>query len=162
MTIRPAVAADVPLLIDLAQRIWRACYPEIILPEQIEFMLGWMYSEDEIRRQIAAGVPWKIAELNGSAIGYLSYQREDDGRVKISKLYVLPEHQRRGHGQEMLVHIFEQAQMLGAPAVWLQVNKRNECAIGAYRKAGFEIIDEAVFEIGGGFVMDDYLMARPV
>jgi ribosomal protein S18 acetylase RimI-like enzyme len=160
MTIRVAVEADVPLLIDLAQRIWRACYPEIISHEQIEFMLGWMYSEDEIRRQIAAGVPWKIAELNGSAIGYLSYQREDDGRVKISKLYVLPEHQRRGYGQEMLTSIFEQARMLGAPAVWLQVNKRNAGAIGAYREAGFKIIDEAVFDIGGGFVMDDYLMAR--
>ena len=129
MTIRPAVEADVPLIIDLAQRIWRACYPEIISPEQIEFMLGWMYSEDEIRRQIAAGVPWKIAELDGRPIGYLSYHREEDGRVKISKLYVLPEHQRRGHGQEMLAHIFEQARMLGAPAVWLQVNKRNEGAM---------------------------------
>jgi ribosomal protein S18 acetylase RimI-like enzyme len=50
--------------------------------------------------------------------------------------------------------------MLGAPAVWLQVNKRNAGAIGAYRKAGFDIINEAVFEIGGGFVMDDYLMAK--
>ena len=48
MTIRPAVEADVPLLIELAQRIWRACYPEIISPEQIEFMLAWMYAEDEI------------------------------------------------------------------------------------------------------------------
>jgi ribosomal protein S18 acetylase RimI-like enzyme len=160
MTIRVAVEADVPLLVDLAQRIWRACYPEIISPEQIEFMLAWMYAEDEIRRQIAAGVPWKIAKLDGRPIGYLAYQSEDDGRVKISKLYVLPEHQRRGHGQEMLAQIFEQAQMLGAPAVWLQVNKRNAGAIGAYRKAGFKIIDEAVFDIGGGFVMDDYLMAR--
>ena len=107
-------------------------------------------------------MPWKIAKLDGRPIGYLAYQREDDGRVKISKLYVLPEHQRRGHGQEMLAQIFEQAQMLGAPAVWLQVNKRNAGAIGAYRKAGFEIIDGAVFNVGGGFVMDDYLMAKEV
>jgi ribosomal protein S18 acetylase RimI-like enzyme len=73
-----------------------------------------MYSEDEIRGQIAARVPWKIAELNGSAIGYLSYQREDDGRAKISKLYVLPAHQRRGHGQEMLKYISGQARLAGA------------------------------------------------
>ena len=55
---------------------------------------------------------------------------------------------------------FVVARRLGAPAVWLQVNKRNERAIGAYLKAGFEIIGEAVFDIGGGFVMDDYLMAK--
>ena len=160
MQIRPATEADIPLLRDLAQRIWRECYPGIIALEQIEFMLGWMYSVEEIRRQLAAGVPWEIAELDGDPVGYLSWQREDDGRVKISKLYVLPQHQRRGLGRRMLDHIFACARALGARAVWLQVNKRNERAIGAYLKAGFRIEKEAVFDIGGGFVMDDYLIVR--
>ena len=160
MQIRPATEADIPLLRDLAQRIWRECYSGIITPEQIEFMLGWMYSEDEIRSQLAARVPWEIAELDGVPVGYLSWQREEDGRVKINKLYVLPPHQRRGLGRQMLEHICEQARGLGAPAVWLQVNKRNERAVSAYLRAGFHIEKEAVFDIGGGFVMDDYLMAK--
>lgn len=160
MNTRPATEADIPLLRDLAQRIWRECYPGIITAEQIEFMLGWMYSEEEIRRQLAAGIPWEIVEHDGAVIGYLSYQFEPDGRVKISKLYVLPEQQRKGHGRQMLGHICAQARGLGASGVWLQVNKRNERAIGAYLKAGFHIEKEAVFDIGGGFVMDDYLMAR--
>ena len=162
MEIRSATEADIPLLRDLAQCIWRACYPGIITPEQIEFMLGWMYSEEEIRRQIAAKIPWEIAEQDGRPLGYLSYQLESDGRVKISKLYVLPEQQRRGHGRQLLAHICEQACVHGAREVWLQVNKRNERAIGAYLKAGFHIAEEAVFAIGNGFVMDDYLMARSV
>ena len=162
MQIRPATEADIPLLRNLAQRIWRECYPGIITAEQIEFMLGWMYSEKEMRRQITAGVPWEIAELDGEPVGYLSWQREADGRVKISKLYVLPKHQRRGLGRAMLDHITEQARVLGAHALWMQVNKRNERAIGAYLKAGFHIEREAVFDIGGGFVMDDYLMTRAV
>lgn len=160
MEIRPATEADIPLLRDLAQRIWRECYPGIITAEQIEFMLGWMYSEDEIRRQLAAKIPWEIAEQDGIAMGYLSYQLEPDGRVKISKLYVLPARQRRGLGQQLLAHICGQARKLGASEVWLQVNKRNERAIGAYLKAGFRIEKEAVFEIGNGFVMDDYLLAK--
>ncbi|MEQ1854606.1 MAG: GNAT family N-acetyltransferase, partial [Chthoniobacteraceae bacterium] len=82
MTTRSATEADIPLLRDLAQRIWRECYPGIITPEQIEFMLGWMYGEEEIRRQLAAGIPWEIVEHDGAAIGYLSYQLEPDGRVK--------------------------------------------------------------------------------
>jgi ribosomal protein S18 acetylase RimI-like enzyme len=160
MTTRPATEADVSLLRDLAQRIWRECYPGIITPEQIEFMLDWMYSEEEIRRQIAAGIPWEVVEQAGAAIGYLSYQLEPDGRVKISKLYVLPEQQRQGHGRRLLDHICAQARALGASEVWLQVNKRNERAIRAYLKAGFHIQKEAVFDIGNSFVMDDYLMAR--
>jgi ribosomal protein S18 acetylase RimI-like enzyme len=39
--------------------------------------------------------------------------------------------------------------------LWLQVNKRNGGAIAFYRAAGFEVVREAVFDIGGGFVMDD-------
>ncbi|MEO6742565.1 MAG: GNAT family N-acetyltransferase [Chthoniobacteraceae bacterium] len=160
MQIRAATESDIPVLRELAQRIWRECYPGLITVEQIEFMLGWMYSEEEIRRQLAAGVPWGIAELKGEPVGYLSWQREDDGRVKISKLYVLPQRQRCGLGRQMLEHVCEQSRALGAHAVWLQVNKRNERAIGAYLKACFHIENEAVFDIGGGFVMDDYLMVR--
>jgi ribosomal protein S18 acetylase RimI-like enzyme len=51
---------------------------------------------------------------------------------------------------------------LGRRALWLQVNKRNTGPIKFYRAAGFEIVREAVFEIGGGFVMDDSVMAKPL
>ena len=56
-------------------------------------------------------------------------------------------------GQRLLAHVCECARTLGARDVWMQVNKRNERAIGAYLKAGFRIEKEAVFDIGGGFVM---------
>ena len=160
MKIRTAAEADIPLLRDLAQHIWRECYPQIISVEQIEFMLGWMYGEEEIRRQLRAGVTWEIVEDEGAAIGFLSFSVEADGRVKLHKMYVLPERQRGGIGQKLLTHACEQARELGAREVWMQVNKRNQPAIGAYLKAGFRIEKEAVFEIGGGFVMDDYVMAR--
>ena len=56
----------------------------------------------------------------------------------------------------------ERARALGAHEVWLQVNKRNARAIAAYVKAGFHIASEAVADIGHGFVMDDYFMAKAV
>ena len=161
-SIRPAEEADVPVLRDLAQRIWRDCYPGIITVEQIEFMLGWMYGDQEIRAQLRDGVPWEIVEDDGAAIGFLSFSVEDDGRVKLHKMYLLPDRQRRGIGQKLLAHVCERARTLGAHEVWLQVNRRNARAIGAYLKAGFRIAREAVFDIGNGFVMDDYLMARAV
>ena len=160
MTLRPANEADIPLLRDLAQRIWRACYPGIIAVEQIEFMLGWMYGEEEIRRQLRDGCTWEIVEDADAAIGFLSFGLEGDGRVKLHKMYLLPNRQRGGIGQQLLAHVCECARALGAQEVWMQVNKRNQPAIGAYLKAGFRIEKEAVFEIGGGFVMDDYLMTR--
>jgi hypothetical protein len=44
----------------------------------------------------------------------------------------------------------------------MQVNKANARAIDAYRKAGFRIAQEAVFDIGHGFIMDDYLMEKHI
>jgi hypothetical protein len=35
-------------------------------------------------------------------------------------------------------------------------------AVEAYKRMGFAIEKEVVADIGGGFVMDDYLMTRPV
>lgn len=162
MTIRPATTEDIPLLPSLAERIWRVCYPGIITPEQIEFMLGWMYSEEQIRKELLAGVSWEVAVEDGQAIGFLSYQLEPDGRVKLNKLYLLPEHQGRGHSRTLLEHVTSRTRALGGSEIWLQVNKRNVRAVAAYQKAGFHIAEEAVFDIGNGFVMDDYLMAKAV
>ena len=163
MRFRPAIAADIPLLRELAQRIWHACYPDIISAEQIEFMLGRMYSEEQIRKELAEGVSWEVIENEpGNSIGFLAFHLEPDNRVKLNKLYVLPEVQGKGIGTAALRHVFASAAKLGARAVWMQVNKANHRAIGAYKKAGFQIVEEAVFEIGNGFVMDDYLMEKAV
>ena len=107
MKIRTAAEADIPLLRDLAQHIWRECYPQIISVEQIEFMLGWMYGEEEIRRQLRAGVTWEIVEDEGAAIGFLSFSVEADGRVKLHKMYLLPNRQRGGIGRQLLAHVCE-------------------------------------------------------
>ena len=163
MEIRDASIADIPLLRALAHRIWRVCYPAIISAEQIEFMLEWMYSEDQIRCEIETGVVWEVVELGDQGpIGFISYQLEPDTRVKLNKLYVLPDYQRKGIGARALNHVMESAAKLGGKAVWMQVNKNNRPAVAAYQKAGFVIYEEAVFDIGGGFVMDDYLMSKPV
>ncbi|SFE25669.1 hypothetical protein [Nitrosomonas sp. Nm166] len=40
----------------------------------------------------------------------------------------------------------------------LTVNKRNQTAISAYQHYGFEITGDNIVDIGGGFIMNDYLM----
>jgi diamine N-acetyltransferase len=162
MNIRPATIADIPVLRRLAEEIWRACYPGIIPLEQIDFMLGWMYSEAQIQTEIEQGYAWELIEEQGTAIGFIATHLEPDGRVKLNKLYVLPAWQGKGVGARALNHVMERAEALGARAVWMQVNKNNTRAIAAYRKAGFHVAQEAVFEIGHGFVMDDYLMEKAV
>ena len=162
MHIRPATAADIPTIRTLAHEIWHRHYPGIITLEQIEFMLEWMYSSQEIERQIQSHIRWELAEHDGAPIGFHSYELEADRRVKLHKLYIATAHQRGGYGQQMLKHILHNAAQLGGTEVWLQVNKRNTPAIAAYQKVGFHITKEATFDIGHGFIMDDFLMSKAI
>ena len=51
-TIRKATTADCGLIHDMASIVFPATYKEIISAEQMEFMMDWMYSHDNIRKQM--------------------------------------------------------------------------------------------------------------
>ena len=60
----------------------------------------------------------------------------------------------------MLRHVESQARDQGMASLMLTVNKHNAGSIAVYRKAGFTVREEARFDIGNGFVMDDYVMEK--
>jgi GNAT superfamily N-acetyltransferase len=161
-TIVPAGEADLPALAELAGVIWRACYPGIISDEQIEFMLARMYDQatlgEELRSQ---GVHFYRLLADGRFAGFASIGPTNKlGVMKLHKLYLLPELQSRGLGRLMLEHCAAEARRLGAHRLILAVNKQNTRAIAAYTRNGFAVAEAVVNDIGGGFVMDDYIMAK--
>jgi ribosomal protein S18 acetylase RimI-like enzyme len=44
----------------------------------------------------------------------------------------------------------------------LNVNKRNTRAIAAYQRNGYVVAERVTLDIGGGFVMDDFVMTKPL
>ena len=46
----------------------------------------------------------------------------------------------------------------GLKSIYLTVNKYNDRTIAIYHHMGFVQIDDVVTDIGGGFVMDDYIL----
>ena len=80
------------------------------------------------------------------------------GEMKLDKLYVHPRHQRRGYGGMMIARACAVARARGCGRLVLAVNKNNRAAIAAYLKHGFSVVTGVVKDIGGGFVMDDYIM----
>jgi diamine N-acetyltransferase len=154
-----AEEADIAILRELARRIWREYYPRIITCAQIEYMLERMYSTEAIRAELARGVIWKLASNNGAAAGFLAFELNAIKReIKLHKLYLLPALHGQGLGRAMLEEVKADAAQLGAEQIHLQVNKGNARAIHAYQRAGFQIAQSIVADIGGGFVMDDYIM----
>ena len=51
-TIRKATTADCALIQKLAQQIFPVTYKDILTPEQTDYMMEWMYSLDNIRKQM--------------------------------------------------------------------------------------------------------------
>jgi GNAT superfamily N-acetyltransferase len=76
---------------------------------------------------------------------------------KLHKLYVLPEIQHSGVGGELFNAVVTASKNEHCKHLILQVNKINP-ALQFYHKKGMYIHEEAVFDIGNGFVMDDYIM----
>jgi ribosomal protein S18 acetylase RimI-like enzyme len=157
-------AADVDELCALAGEIWRAHYPAIISAAQIEYMLAERYAPAVVRDELPRGdLWWDKLVVNGKLAGFASYfMTRKAGEMKLDKLYVHPDHQRHGYGRMLLDRAVTIARSYGCDTLVLAVNKQNRNAIAAYEKHGFEIVDSVVKDIGGGFVMDDYIMVRNV
>lgn len=145
----------------LAGVIWRQCYPGIISIDQIEYMLEWMYALEEMQRQLNHGTIYERLLVGGELKGFAAHSpTADPSERKLDKLYVHPDCQRNGYGSRLLGHVIETLRDLGCRSLMLTVNKQNARAIAAYRKNGFAVREEIVTDIGGGFVMDDYVMAK--
>ncbi len=161
LAFRRATAEDIPVIRGLADRIWRESYREIISLAQIGHMLGWMYSTATLAREIGEGIRYDLAERAGQPVGYLAIGvRADEHRAELHKLYLLPELQGQGAGQVMLRHAIAVAVAAGATRLELRVNRHNLRAQRAYVRADFQIERELCQDIGGGFVMDDFVMVR--
>jgi GNAT superfamily N-acetyltransferase len=76
---------------------------------------------------------------------------------KLHKLYVLPEIHHSGIGGALFDSVVKASKTEHCKHLILQVNKINP-ARQFYQKKGMYIDKEAVFDIGNGFVMDDYIM----
>ena len=67
-----------------------------------------------------------------------------------------------GLGGRLIARVEELARAAGATTLILNVNKHNVQAIRAYEKHGFATRDAVVVDIGQGYVMDDFVMAKKI
>ena len=123
-------------------------------------MLARMYDLKVMREEMAQGLLYDCLWTNDALVAFTSYGPVSRDEMKLYKLYVDPACQRRGCGTQLLRHIEDNCRTRGFNTLCLTVNKRNEKAIAAYRKNGFTVRESIVVDIGGSFVMDDYVMAK--
>ena len=159
-SVQPLTAADVDAVSALARSVWQATYPALIPQAQIDAMLADRYAPQRIRAQLDdPRQGWWVAKQDHALAGF-AHAILDESDCKLDKLYVHPNRQRRGIGAALEKTVEDWARRQQVRRLWLQVNRGNTRAIAAYEKYGFRIVESRVFELGGGFVMDDHVMER--
>ncbi len=144
----------------LACEIWRECYKEILSSEQIEYMLGKYLTADVLMNALNEGYSHYLVKGNTGYIGFISV-RPDGDRLFLSKLYLRSSCRGKGIGSRMMSFVEGVASGMGKNAVYLTVNKNNP-SFEVYKARGFEVEREQIADIGSGFVMDDYVMVKPL
>ena len=162
VTLDPLTEADFATVASLGETIWRDHYIGMITAEQVEYMLAGRYTSEKLRAYLGAPDRWlKLLRVEGRLVGYTSWSLGPTPReMKLEQLYLLAEMKGQGLGGLMLRAVEDDARARGCASVWLTVNKGNAGSIAVYKKAGFTVREEAVFDIGNGFVMDDYVMEK--
>ena len=158
----PLTPADFDTVATLAHTIWHAHYGSFIDPAQLDYMLAGRFTAENLQRYVDSDVRWlRVLRVDGAAAGYCSWslgERADE--MKLEQLYVSSDHKGRGLGGRMMRCIEADALARGRPLLFLTVNKGNADSIAIYRKSGFTVREAAVFDIGNGYVMDDYVMEK--
>ena len=157
--IKIADKKHIPIIRELAEVLWPATFAPILSDKQIEYMMGMMYSHDSLEKQMDSGNQYSIAVENGVNIGYVAFELNHNkkNKTKIHKLYILPQHQRKGAGKIIIEYVAKEAIKSNNNAVFLNVNKHNQSAIDFYQKHNFFLLKKEVIDIGNGFIMDDFV-----
>jgi len=146
----------------LAREIWYEYYVALIGRAQVDYMVAKFQSAGAMAQQIREGYEYFLIERAGQNVGYCAVQAKADERsLFISKLYLLREERGTGTGRLCMEFIEQLARRQGLQLLWLTVNKGNP-AVNAYKRMGFQIAADLIIDIGGGFVMDDYRMEKPL
>ncbi|MDQ3866429.1 MAG: GNAT family N-acetyltransferase [Actinomycetota bacterium] len=88
-----------------------------------------------------------VAEVEGSAAGYVALEESDESRVRVDQLFVSPDHEGEGVGRQLLEYAEGYAIWRGARTLRVVVSEGDRRAITFYRERGFVPAGEDVLEL---------------
>jgi ribosomal protein S18 acetylase RimI-like enzyme len=154
---------DIAEVARLAREIWEEHYLPIIGREQVDYMLEKFQSSGAIREQLARAYEYFLVLDNGRSAGYVGVVPDAGGsKLLLSKIYVRKQVRGRGLGKEALEFAEEICRQRRIATIRLFVNKNNARSIAWYRRMGFTNVGPTVQDIGGGFMMDDFIMEKTI
>lgn len=119
------------------RRILLEDLPRVMQVEQASYTHPW--SEGVMRGCMRMGYDMWLGEVDQIIRSHAVIQMMVD-EAHLLNLCVHPALHRRGYGEQMLKHVIERSEALGAHRIILEVRQSNKAAIKLYYASGFERI----------------------
>lgn len=157
IAIRSAEARDIPAVRKLLVQTWHDTYDQLIGTEKVIEITNSWHSIEALSRQLTMpDTCFLIAELSGAIVGHLFANARRPPVLMISRLYVLPAHQRRGIGKQLLDEAIRHHR--ACDTIRLEVEADNAKGLSFYRREGFEPVGEKTVEGIRHFEMEKHLV----
>ncbi|MDR0905641.1 MAG: GNAT family N-acetyltransferase [Oscillospiraceae bacterium] len=160
---RAGTPAEYAAIAALAAEIWHETYDALLPDGQVDYMLDRFQSEKAIARQTSTeGYAYFNILCDGALGGFLALvpHCEKQGELYVSKVYLHKNFRGQGAMRVAFAFIDEFCRESGCGTMRLTVNKQNAHAKAVYVHFGYAVARLVVSDIGGGYVMDDFVMEK--
>lgn len=155
-TIRQADLNDVESLARLAESTFRDAFAPESDPADIDLHCARNFNADIQRREIRdPDCVTIVASLDGELIAFAQVRLNSPKQCvsaecpsELHRLYVSKKWHGRGIAHRVMSEVLAAAARRGSDCIWLGVWERNPKAIAFYRKYGFTVVGNHVFQVG--------------
>lgn len=152
MDIRPATTTDISAIQTIAEYSWESNYDSLTRETARETVAEW-YSEDRLRTDVGSDTALVLVADEEQIVGFSHSAWSDEEYTDpnvgtILRLYVDPDHRRRGIGSRLLEATTTALTERGIERIEAMVLAANEPGNDFYRAADFEQIETGETVIG--------------
>jgi ribosomal protein S18 acetylase RimI-like enzyme len=162
LLIRKASVSDTSLLAELGARTFSSAFAADNTTEDMADYLATNFTHERVAQELCdADSTFFIAEVEGESVGYAKVRGDeapscvtDNKTIELVRLYILPAYFGRGVGEALMRACMDEARQAGFQTIWLGVWENNHRAQAFYRKFGFQIVGEHIFQLGSDAQID--------
>jgi tRNA (guanine37-N1)-methyltransferase len=168
-TITPALLSDAAALADLAALTFPLACPAGIPEAALATFIAEELSAQRFRAHLADPLrSLYVARESDGVAGYLMLARQECPPVALAaahpmylqRLYVRPEFHGLGLAGAFLGLARRLARADGHDALWLTTGSFNARAVAFYRREGFSVVGETIFQVGSDPQHDHVMLLR--
>jgi ribosomal protein S18 acetylase RimI-like enzyme len=136
--IRPATLDDVTGITEVARYTWDVTYAHSMGVHNRRTFLNQAYAPEALYKAIEHEPGWfYVAVQMGTVVGFAQYLRRFDAQGELVRIYVHPDHQRRGVGRAFLATGLTAMAATGVTFCYASVEVNNTAACTFYERFDF-------------------------